>query len=379
MIKKQDFYSSFFEKNNIPVAYKSIAFKDQKIYTSQATSNNLKSTYSYTYVPDYITCAPKHKLKIKNIFLKHGYAANLSNYKTIDDYVKTAFKSSFRNNIKRSLKRTELCLNIDYKMYYGAIEQENYNNLMQLFHKMLSKRFNNVNARNLTLENWDFYEKNAYSLILQKKACLFVIYNNNTPIAFSLSFVFDKIFYFAIPTFNLDYSKFTLGNVVIYKNLEWCINHKFKLFDMGYGGFENKVNWCDTTYNFEHHIISKQNNLRANLHAFFLTYKYKLINFLIDKKVNIKIRKFLNKLKKTPVQPIITFNITSCDKTYSKNNLLAIDLDSENYQYLKKPLNDFLYSNQEKIVDVSIFKIKEENNTYLIKGNKKQIKIKVVQ
>ncbi|MFB9057597.1 GNAT family N-acetyltransferase [Mariniflexile ostreae] len=376
-IIKRNFYFSLFEKNSIPPIYKSVAFHAKTIYKNkeQVTKKQESKLHSYTYVPDYLSVNTSENLKTEKVFQKAGFAAHLDGCESVEHYLNANCKTNFRGNVRRPLKRLETCLNIEYKMFYGAIDTETYAFLMDRFYQMLKRRFEQRNDKNIVLQQWDFYLKNSLKSIIQKKACLFVIYHNDKPIAFSLNFIFNKVFYFAIPTFDLDYAKFTLGNTVIYKNLEWCIENKFSLFDMGYGGFENKLNWCNTRYNFEHHVIYSTKTGIGKRYAFLLKHKYNLINYLLAKGVNTALHDFKNKIKNSKkTSPNSTYTITKVNHAneLDSNTLIEIDVNTEAYGYLRKPVYDFLYLNTERFNEVKVYHVKTDNTHFLIKGKKSQ-------
>tara|TARA_R110002050_G_scaffold296426_1_gene456397 strand:- start:44332 stop:45495 length:1164 start_codon:yes stop_codon:yes gene_type:complete len=379
-INTKNFYFNLFERNRIPSIYHSIITQNDTEVLNETTNHKLDNEInSIELVPNYLTTNTQNTLIRKQVFQKHGYAANLNDSNSIEDYIAKYCNKKFRNNIKRSVKRLELSFNINYKMFFGNISNDEYKYFMNLFHEMLNIRFQQLNVRNISLENWEHYNNIAFNAINNKEASLFIIFNKEEPIAFSLNFHFNNIFYSAIPTFNLDYYKFTLGNVVNYKSLEWCINNNFNLFDLGYGGFENKINWCNTKYDFEHHIIYNHKNIIGGIYAEILKNKYKLTNYLISKNVNVlykNVKDFFtnntNKLEKPLIFNIDTIKeLNNADTT----NLIQIDYNDKAYTYLKKSLYDFLYSKTEKLDDITLYKVMNQTNTYLIKGKSNILKI----
>lgn len=377
-IERTDFYKELFEKSSIPKGYNTISYdnnRDISFGLSDIDKKNFK-IHSYQYSPDYLSFELDSSLFLTKVFQKRGYAANLKEADSIEDYLKKHCKTNFRGNVKRSVKKIELCLDISYKMFYGDISKDVYDSLIDAFFSMLTKRFEQRNDRNVVLENWEYYKKNALDLINKKKASLFVVYNGQEPIAFSLNFHFNTVFYFAIPTFNIDYIKFAPGNVVIFKNLEWCFANGFNFFDMGYGGFENKINWCNTTYNFDHHVLCKNKNLVVNIYSTLLKYKYHLINFLIAKDIRTLLKRLKTK-KKKPFQIPYLFTKIEDSVFVNKNDLIAIDLKKDFRPFLKRPVYDFLYLNNEYIKDVLVYEVINETSVYIIKGLNNQIKIEV--
>lgn len=372
-IERKDFYKELFEKCSIPTGYKTISHENNIEICLGISDTEKKSfkAHSYQYFPDYLSYELDSNLFLTKVFQKSGYAANLKEVKSVEDYLQKNCKTNFRGNVKRSVKKMESCLNINYKMFYGEISKEVYLLLMDSFYKMLIIRFQQRNDKNLVLENWEYYLKNTFDLINKRKASLFVIYNTEEPIAFSINFHFKNIFYFAIPTFNIDYSKFAPGNVVIFKNLEWCFDNGFNFFDMGYGGFENKINWCNTTYNFEHHVVSK--NKKTTLYTAILKHKYSLINFLISKNLNTFLKRFKKK-KKNSFQMAYQFSKIEDSAFTNTKNLIEVCLNRESNQFLKKPINDYLYLNNEYLNNILVYEIIDEPRTYVIKGKNKHVK-----
>ena len=53
-----------------------------------------------------------------------------------------------------------------------------------------------------------FYRDVALPMILEKKASLFVVYEDSNPIALRLNYFSENTLFHAITTFDIDYSKF---------------------------------------------------------------------------------------------------------------------------------------------------------------------------
>jgi hypothetical protein len=387
-INKENFYENLFEYHNIPSVFHAVTSRysngesaPPNLHINQKISA-FNKVHSFQLIPDYLNLKINEGLIERKVFQKHGYGINLVNCKSTNEYLQSYCSTNFRGNIRRSVKRIESSFNIHYNMFYGDISKENYSFLMSKFHDMLSRRFQQRNDRNLILENWNFYLTNVIKLINKHQASLFVIYNEKEPIAFSINFHYNYIFYFAIPTFNIDYYKFAPGNVVIYKNIDWCIMNNYRFFDMGYGGFENKIKWCNTTYNFNNHVVYKSRNILGNLYAEFLKNKYKGINYLIDKNINTKVRTLLNRLKnKKPYQPVEyeLMPLEGNEFTKKSNSLTIIDNKTKSDKLLNKAKYDFLYTHSEHINNVSVYKYNDEADTYLILSATSQQKIKILR
>ena len=290
-IQKENFYSDLFEKNSISNKITSIhtCFNNALVYKStKKLSNNTKSVV-FNLVPSYLHIDIDNQLIRQKVFHKHGYAISLNGIASVDSYIKSNCSTNLKKNVIRCLNRLESCFNIKYNMFYGNIQKEDYDLLMQCLYEMIMKRFQQRTGRNTVLKNWQDYTYKTYNLINNKQASLFVIYNENEPIEISLNFHFNNILYSSISSYALDYSKFSLGNIEIYKQLEWCLSNNIMLFDMGYGDLDYKKSWCNLTYNFESHVITSNSYPISKMYAYFLKLKYRLINFLIEKNLTIPI------------------------------------------------------------------------------------------
>ncbi|WNH12218.1 GNAT family N-acetyltransferase [Thalassobellus suaedae] len=367
IIKTRDFYSDLFEKKGVLQKYTSIKYKET-LLSNNLTIPSKKRINIVELFPNYLTPKTDPNYNVIPVYQKSGYAINLSEFNTIDDFLKST-KTSFKKVTLRSVKRLESCFNISYKMFYGKIEESYYFELMEALYIMIQKRFTQRNGRNKVLENWDYYLQFAYQSIIDKKASLFVILNNNEPIEISLNFHCDNIMYSAISSFNLDYSKFSLGNIEIYKQLEWCLINNIVLFDMGYGDFEYKIRWSNYKYDFETHIISLKNSLLSHLIATYFKYKYSLINYLIKKNIKDKLYVYFDIFKKEEKkQSNIEYELIKIELL--PTSLSPCDYNKKEFTFLKKPIFDFLYSFQENINDISIFKKEDTSNSYIIIGKK---------
>lgn len=372
IIHAENFYATFFEKSFVSKEYLDIKFKNTSIENSRQYTQASISVFNL--FPNYLS--PKFsKDKSCNIInQKPGFAINIEQYSSIETYLKKECKTNFRKVVTRSVKRLETCFNISYKMYFGDINDANYNFLMNCLYEMIKVRFQKREGRNRVLENWDYYKKIAFNNIHKKKASLFVIYNNDEPIEISLNFHCNDIMYSSISSFNLDYTKFSLGNIEIYKQLEWCINNNISFFDMGYGDFEYKRRWSNYIYNFETHVIASKHNIVAKFHLIYLKTKIKLINFLISKRANNLFYNILDKLKGIKIEENdLEYTISNIEML--PENINIINYHEKEYSFLKKPIYDFLYKNAESFNNISVYALNSNKGTYIVKGSKSIIQL----
>ncbi|MCK0156869.1 GNAT family N-acetyltransferase [Cellulophaga sp. F20128] len=370
------FNTHVFKGEAISPLFPSLEYFEEKITNTIKEDTFPIPNYSLSLVPSYI------KLQLTDPKFSHtiikqnnwGYAIHLKSNSTIDDYLQEQYNSKKRSIIRRYVNRLEACFTINYKLYYGAITKEEYHFIMDSLKEMIVHRFKQRNEQNKELPNWDALLEETYPKIQNKQASLFVIYDDNKPIEISLNYHFGKILFSTISSYDIDYSKFGLGHVEIYKQIEWCCAHNYILFEMGVGGMDYKRRWSNTIYNFEHHIIYNTTNFASKMMGQLEVIKIKTKEYLKSKKINeivpnLKHKYFANKEVETDIQ------ISTIDKNTTKDhlNLIEITIASPEYDFLKKYVYDFLYTTIAHISTVKTYKLTK--NTYLIVGNKHHQKI----
>ena len=85
-----------------------------------------------------------------------------------------------------------------------------------------------------------------------------ILKQNDTVMAAHFGFIQNKTYYYYKPTYNVNYSKFSPGNILLQSLIESSINEGFEIFDFGTGSeiykkrFSNKV-----SLNFSYLFLSK--------------------------------------------------------------------------------------------------------------------------
>ncbi len=370
---KENFYESFYEKNYISSKYAEVCFNTSPIEINKKEATSFK-IFNFQLFPNYLEPVFQNNLSFKKIDIKPGFSIDLRNYDSFKDFY-NQYKSNFRKVINRSVKRLDSCFNTDYKMFYGNIGKEDYDDLMGRLYEMIQNRFQERDGRNKILENWSYYLSFAFKSINTSKASLFVIYNGTEPIEISLNFHHENIMYSSISSYSLDYGKFSLGNIEIYKQIEWCFENNIVFFDMGYGDFDYKRRWSNYTYTFEAHIVSEKQNFISYLYTVFVKQKIRLINYLIRKKINDKVYKLMDLFKRRQSIEITNDTFEFVEMEFSDIPLIPIDIEDHNYAFLKKPVFDVLYKNTEHIDNIVVSKSTDEHNVYIVKGIKTLTKL----
>jgi hypothetical protein len=343
---------------------------------TEGTYEELKGKLCLIYdVPGYAGINTTDKLKnIKTKKIKQypGFLIHLDRYADFNDYFKKTFSKSSVQKLNRYRRRLYTCFDIKEKMLQGAsVKKSEYNEVFNHFHQLLTKRFKEkqITNNNLNPKEWRFYQDVAYPLLLENKAALHVIYNDDTPISVRLLYFSEAIIFDAITVFDTDYNKFHIGKLSIMKMLEWSFNSKYKIFDFSKGYFDYKQSWSDLKYDFEYHVLHDSKSMKASLLANIIALSFKTKQYLRDKNVNEIIHKISFILKQpSKNNPIIVKIVPPETEGFGTNNLQEIEL-SDDLDYLKKNIIDFQFLNSEHQKNIKLYQIPNQNRKlYLVKG-----------
>ncbi len=360
--------------------YSSIRHSDDVEIMDQINLNNnpapANTIYSIKFVPNYFKTdfSNRETFRIKRYKSVNGYAICLDDYSNVDAYLRNTFQNKGKP-IKRALTRLQNCFEITYKMYHGEIDRENYNFIFGLLKKMIEKRFRQRNEKSHNLAHWDSLFKTGHNLINEKKASLFVIYNGDNPIEISFNYHYNKILFSYLSSYDIDYYKFSLGQIEIYKQLEWCFQNEYSYFEMGWGDLDYKRRWSNTIYTFEHHLIFQKKSILAFLFAVLEGNKTKLIAYLLAKKVNVHYKKIkgLFKRKETAHQDVPKVKLEKIEDGNIVDGESPIAFPDVSISFLNAPFNSFLYATQEYYTNVQLYNPIE--NEYIIQGEEHYQKV----
>ncbi|MEB8330298.1 GNAT family N-acetyltransferase [Flavobacteriaceae bacterium KMM 6897] len=381
-IVKKNFYFTFFEQQVVPHFYKGVTYKNIELPLSEYSPNVNQAVKTLvtcielfpTYFISKIEIPTDYK--IKKLFRVKGYCIYINNVKNIDAYIQANINTNLRTSLRRKIKGLETSFNIGYKLFYGQIGRNDYEFLMQALYDMLVRRFNQRDDKHESLLRWDSYYDSVFTLINKKQASLYVIYDDRKPIQISLNYHYDKIVFLAIPSYDIDYAKFGLGNIAVHKLLEWSITNNYEILDMGFGAFDYKLKWCNHNYDLEHHLFYKKNSIIAAVIIHYIALKTQLLNYLISKGVNVQYHKIKSIFNKKHDTGELEYQVDESKKAMTDHlGLERIDvINDTSYAFLKKSVNDFLYTNLEHISNIEVYEVKKDES-YLIKGQKNTQKI----
>lgn len=311
-------------------------------------------------------------LKILKVRQYKGYLADFSKHPSVDSYLQTNFKSKSRWQIKKHIKKLQMCYTIKIDVWFGIkVQKEQFEKVFQIFRQLLLKRFDakQQQLHYLNEDQWNYIKDVFYSLIPQKKAAIFIFYANDEIIAINSNFISDEVVFSFLPTFDIDFSKFNVGEMVTYNIFDWCIKNGFRAYDFSKGEYEYKNRWSDTFYNFNYHLIYNENSLKSYLIAYTLYHVYGFWQNLRDKKFNILYRKllfFVQNFPKTQTRENV-YTMTSLD-SFPKEFLLdeIVILDDSNKSVLLKPLNEIAYKKNCSINEFKIYKHRIDQYKFLV-------------
>ena len=344
--KTSDFFFQIFEKHKIPEVYQGVELKLlNKIDNNVAYSDHSNAIHSVLFVPDYLNpILDRDVYKVKSVeqFFK-GYTIDLRSFKTADAYIKDKFRSNAKG-IRRKIRRLETCFSISYKYYYGKIELDEYNRLLDLLYEMIVNRFEQRNEKSHNLPRWEYYKEIYFDLINKKEALLFVVYDEEKPIMISLNNLYNHHLFSSVSSFDTDYAKFSLGSLEIYKKLEWCISNNVISYEMGMGDLTYKKDWSNYIYPFRHHIVfpkeaSYIDTIKANLEYVKVSIKEYLFKTFYQKYKNYK------ESKKSDPEPKVNYKIIEVVTNELPKNKKEINFrENDSYTVLKRLVFDFLYT-----------------------------------
>lgn len=330
-------------------------------------------------VPDYfnIEINNSSRLKLKKAKQYGGYSSNLNDFENYEDFFNSHFSANSRYKYKRNIKRLEACFDIRYKIYYGSISEEEYVLIFEHLKLILSRRFGVLGLENNILSKWDYYFELIFKMVLKNEAILNVIYNNDIPIGVSIGFLSDNVMFYAITSFDIDYSKFNLGHTSIIKLMQWCFDNEYKVFDFSKGQYDYKDRWTNQQYNYNCHILYDSKSIKAVSIATLIQSYFSFKQYLRDKKVNYLYSKLKFSLKNNNKKENVPYYIIENlkDEIVDLEGFVEIVIQTPEYSFLRAPLFDYIYKSPEKISIIKLYKSDKTSTLYYAIGVKNNLKI----
>jgi CelD/BcsL family acetyltransferase involved in cellulose biosynthesis len=184
--------------------------------------------------------------KFKRAFRFETRKGAICPYLTIPESISllmNGLSAKFRKNLRRSLKRLE--------QDYGRVELKEYTELgsldetMQVFFDLHQKRWiGKGRAGNFAgRENREIRLSEARLLAEKNWLALYFLTVNDKPIAAQHCLRYNQKMHYVLGGFDPAFSSYSVGNLIIMKVLERCIENKIKEYDFMKGAESYKFSW----------------------------------------------------------------------------------------------------------------------------------------
>lgn len=256
------------------------------------------ATQKIHFVADFLK--PELKPGFKRYKSRHvpGYAIELNGVENLEQYIGVQLKPRLRSTVRNKPKKLEEDCDITYTWYYGAIEKSEYDSIMARIREMLLTRFDELNKTNERIKEWDHLLEVLYPLIGRKQASIFMVKDGDAPIAISVNYHFGPVFCYFIPAIDVAYAQYSLGHLLISKQLAWAIENGYKLFDFMMGDLRYKREWCNRTFYMETWVVYDAGSITSKAKAFLLHQMQLLKMYLKTKGVDKVYNKLMSQFRK---------------------------------------------------------------------------------
>lgn len=380
-IGKIVFLEDFLTKGKLLPVYRNIGYKGRMLYKNKDWKDQFmkNSVVLVKDIPDYLSIDysdSPHSIKLKKLNTQKGYLVDLSLFKNANEYFTKKFGPKSRSNLRRYENRLKHCFDISYVVYYGNITKDEYKRLFGELRNLLIRRFEQKKEKNYELQYLNDFENTVYDMVLDQNANMYVIYHKNKPISIRINMFKGNLAYYIISGYDIDYSKFHLGNIDMLKNIEWLFDRDFTSYDLLKGYYSYKKKWMTHSYNNQKHFIYHSSSLSSNFICHTIFTKELCLKTLLDVLKFFKIHIWYRKIKKRIANnKSANFYTKSKISPYKESatefgkKIIPIDIENDNnYFFLRKAVYDFLFESKESYGDIQIYSDLERLNTFHIIG-----------
>jgi len=231
---------------------------------------NIKCLLLIKDIPSYLTVFPNtttNQYTFKSIAQYQGFLINLSQYGSLEAYLKTQLSKRNIKNLVAKQKKLEAAHQIRYEVFNGPLDKQTYEVLFEAFYNMLLTRFQQKKIDNRYLSQWNQLKLDTYRNLLHKKASLHVIFSDETPITITLNYHLEDITFSHIQAYNIRYAAYNMGDIAMLKQLEWCFEQQKKVFDMSIGQTAYKTKWCNQAYTSNYLVCYPKKSMLSSISA----------------------------------------------------------------------------------------------------------------
>jgi len=233
-------------------------------------------------IPDYLDFGMQWPSNMKSIRIPqyYGYLVKLKGCSGIDEYLSDQMSKRNIKNLRAKKKKLERLGSVEYRVMTGPLDTKQYTDAFDSMQLLLKKRFDKKKILNRYLMDWKGQYDQALPRLMEKKALLFVILLDGKPVGMALDYILDSTVFSHIQTFDQEFSNYNLGDLMMYFQLEWSLEHGKSILDLSKGENTFKEKWCNHKYRLYHEVGYPKASLPMTVWAWGLVIKYSLIQKL---------------------------------------------------------------------------------------------------
>lgn len=272
--------------NPPPFGIKSVEGNPDTFEIDLKPGEPLNANYTISDFPSYQSLVPIGKLaELKRLEspLYQGYLIDLSQYGTLEAYIKAHFPTTKRM-FRRQADKLRQNIGPTQRIFHASpIGDDDLDLLFESLEGFLEKRFEQMEANNYELPFLPQYKTMFRTLIPKGEAVIFSQFHRDRPIALGIGFVHGGTLYLFNIAFDIEYAPYGLGNQMLLDALGWCYENGIRMVDMGRGDYFHKRKWVNASYTYRDITLFKVTGfaaLRANGTWARNGLRYHLIAFL---------------------------------------------------------------------------------------------------
>jgi hypothetical protein len=277
LIYWDNFFLSYFENDEIPFYYAILEEPNNPVSRNVVPKpvpvfNGLRVV---NCIPPYLrdlTLKLQPGLGVMTKSYRLGYLIDLSDFKNPEEYLKSVLGSSTSKKLRRDFRKLTEFNSLRFSIFYGEIDKIQYETFMNSLKAMITTRFSEKNTAHSALQRWDFYSRNAYDMLKQGHASLFVYSISDNPISIGLNYHKENVLYSAITSFNSEYAHLGFGKLMLFNRIKWCLDNGYTKIDLGWGDFDYKKKFANFIYEYQTQIIFREKKVFDRIAAYFLSY-----------------------------------------------------------------------------------------------------------
>ena len=231
-----NFHLELFEERSVPYLYEGIKDIPGNLYSNSTGLS--KGITIVNLIAPFFNVSQADLIPSCGVFSRRyrlGFAMDLKDYESPRTFLQNQLGKKIFKNLRQERNQLERKFNITFKVYYGDIDPDVYTLMLDKLKSFITRRFEGKTSKHLALKKWDFYKKSLRNEILARNASMFVLFDQDNPIAIAVNYHFRNIMFAAIISFDTQYSKYSLGKQMFYRQVEWCFENNYQLIDLGWG------------------------------------------------------------------------------------------------------------------------------------------------